>query len=60
MIRYGTPDDFYIDIMARIGELRTFEDLEYEIVEYQGIPIKIATPETLLKLKKDTIASRQS
>lgn len=55
VIRYGTPEGFYIDIMARIGELFTFEDLEYEIVEYQGIPIKIATPETLLKLKKDTI-----
>ncbi len=55
VIRYGTPDDFYIDIMARIGEVAVYEDLEYETIHYEGIKIKIATPETLYKLKKDSI-----
>jgi len=55
VIRYGTPDGFYIDIMARLGEVVTYEDLEYEIIDYQGIPIKISTPETLHYLKKDTV-----
>ncbi len=55
VIRYGTPDDFYIDIMARLGEVAVYEDLEYEIISYQGIKIRIATLETLYNLKKDTV-----
>jgi hypothetical protein len=55
VIRYGTPDDFYIDIMARIGEVAVYEDLEYETIYYEGIKIRIATPETLYNLKKDSL-----
>ncbi len=55
VIRYGTPNNFYIDILAHIGEIATYEDLEYEIVDYLGINVKIATPETLFNLKKDTV-----
>lgn len=58
VIRYGTPDDFYIDIMARIGVVTTFENLDYEIVEYEGIEARIATPETLFRLKKDTMRDK--
>jgi len=58
VIRYGTPNGFYIDIMARLGESTTFEDLEYEILDYQGTKIKIGTPETLYQLKKDTVRDR--
>lgn len=55
VIRYGTPDNFYIDIIARLGEVAVYEDLEYEIITFQGIKIRIATLETLHKLKKDTL-----
>lgn len=55
VVRYGTPDDFYIDVMDRIGEAFTYEDLEYEVIESDGIPVRIATIETLIKLKKGTI-----
>ncbi|MBD3304931.1 hypothetical protein GF339_01080 [candidate division KSB3 bacterium] len=55
VIRYGTPQGFYIDIMASLGTVVAYEDLEYEIIEYQGTPIKIGTPETLYTLKKDTV-----
>lgn len=55
VIRYGTPDDFYIDIIARLGEAAVYDDLEYEIIDYQGIKIRIATPGTLYNLKKDTV-----
>jgi hypothetical protein len=58
VIRYGTPSEFYIDIMARVGELATFEDLEYETIDYQGIKIKIAKPEALFRLKKDSIRDK--
>jgi len=58
VIRYGTPNEFYIDIMARVGELANFEDLEYTTIEYQGVKINIAKPESLLKLKKDSIRDK--
>jgi len=55
VIRYGTPNGFHIDIMAQLGETARYEDLEYEIMEIQGQKIKVATAETLLKLKEGTI-----
>lgn len=58
VIRYGTPNGFYIDVIARIGEVAAFEDLAYEVLDYEGTKIKIATPETLYRLKKDTVRDR--
>ena len=58
VIRYGTPNGFYIDMMNRLGEAFSFDDLRYEIVEYQGVKIKIATPETLYNLKKNTLRDK--
>ena len=55
VIRYGTPNGFHIDIMAQLGETATYEDLEYEIMEVQGQKIRVATAETLLKLKEGSI-----
>ncbi len=55
VIRYGTPDGFYIDIMTRIGEVAEYDDLKWEEVEYLGTPIRIAVPETLFELKRDTV-----
>ncbi len=58
VIRFGTPDEFHIDIMARLGEVAVYEDLDYEIILHQGIKIRIATPETLYNLKKDTLRQK--
>jgi hypothetical protein len=55
VIRYGTPDDFYIDIMARLGEVAVYENLAYEILNYQGVQIRLATPQTLYDLKEGTL-----
>lgn len=54
VIRYGSPDDFYIDIIGRLGESNIFDNFKYEIIDYQGTEIRIATPETLYELKKNT------
>jgi len=58
VIRFGAADEFYIDIMARLGEVAVYEDLEFEILLYQGIKIRIATPETLYQLKKNTLRQK--
>lgn len=56
VIRYGTPDGFYIDIIERIGA--SYHDITYETILYENIKIKIATPEALYKLKKDSLRQR--
>jgi predicted nucleotidyltransferase len=58
VIRYGTPQDFYIDIMARLGEVATYETLQSEWIEYEGIKIRLATPEMLFELKRDTLRDK--
>ncbi|MGD2090188.1 MAG: hypothetical protein PVH61_28685 [Candidatus Aminicenantes bacterium] len=55
VIRYGSPDGFYIDIMARLGEVATYDNLEYETIIVDEISIKVATAEKLFELKKDTL-----
>ncbi len=54
VVRYGTPDAFYIDIVARLGEAFTFEDVEATWVERGGVRVRLATPRMLYRMKKDT------
>ncbi len=55
VIRYGTPGGTVIDIMTRQGEVVAYDDLEFETIELEGQTIRIATPETLLRMKEDTV-----
>jgi len=55
VIRYGTPDGFYIDILGRLGEAATYDDLKYETITVEDVQVRIASIETLYWLKKDTI-----
>lgn len=55
VIRYGTRDGLTIDLIARIGEAFQFSHLRYEVKTIEGVSIRVATPETLYALKKDTL-----
>lgn len=55
VIRYGTGDGLIIDLIARIGEAFQFSDLRYEVKTIEGVSIRVATPETLYALKKNTL-----
>jgi hypothetical protein len=56
VVRYGPPDEeFMIDLLARIGTAVSFDDLEATTKTYEGVPARVATPETLVRLKRDTI-----
>lgn len=56
VVRYGPPDDdVIVDLLTRIGTAVRFEDLEAESKLYEGIPVRVATPRTLLRLKRDTV-----
>lgn len=55
VIRYGTPDGFNIDLIAKIGEIFSFDDVICEKHIIEGQSIKIATTESLIKLKENTM-----
>jgi hypothetical protein len=55
VIRYASPDGFIIDIIGRLGEMTGYNDLSYETVEIDGIPVRVATPESLYKMKYNTV-----
>ncbi|MBI2207538.1 MAG: nucleotidyl transferase AbiEii/AbiGii toxin family protein [Candidatus Rokubacteria bacterium] len=55
-IRYGPPGEgFVIDLLARLGSAFTIDDLEVQTVVVEGVPVRLATPATLYRMKKDTI-----
>lgn len=55
-IQYVPPQgDFWVDILSRLGEAFRFEDLDHEVVTVDGIPVHVATPAMLYRMKKDTI-----
>jgi hypothetical protein len=58
-VQYGPPDvDFTIDIVSRLGDAFHFEDLEVERVRAGSLTITVVTPETLYRMKRDTVRFR--
>lgn len=55
VVRYGTPDDFAIDLVARIGDAFRYGDVEFELSTLDGAPVRLATPGMLFRMKKDTM-----
>jgi hypothetical protein len=55
VVRYGTPDDFAIDLVAKIGEAFRYGDVEFEERTFEGVPLRIATPRMLYRMKKGTV-----
>lgn len=55
-IRYGPPDaDYLIDILGRLGTEIAFDDLEFEMTEVGGVKVRLATPRTLYRMKRNTV-----
>ena len=56
VIQYVPPAaDYWIDILARLGEAFRYADVESEVVQIEGIPVRVATPRMLYRLKRDTV-----
>jgi len=58
VIRYCSPEGFVLDIISNIGEMFRFEDLGYETVRFGEVNVRVANPETLYKMKKDTLREK--
>lgn len=57
-VRYVPPTgDLYFDVMTRLGDMASFETVDAEIKEEDGIRIRVATPLALYRMKKGTIRS---
>jgi hypothetical protein len=55
-IRYYPPTgDLYFDILTRLGDAASFETVQAEIKELDGVDVKVATPAALYRLKKGTV-----
>jgi hypothetical protein len=55
-VRYGPPDDdLTVDILTRLGEAFGYSDLAVQVIEVDGIEVRLATPATLYRMKRDTV-----
>ena len=54
-VRYYPPDGFGFDILTRLGDAFKYEDLDIEEKDYDGVPVRVVSPRTLWRLKKDTV-----
>jgi hypothetical protein len=54
-VRYLPPDGFSFDLVTRLGEAVSYSELEVEVKMYDDVPVRVVTPRTLWRLKKDTI-----
>jgi len=58
-IQYGPPGvDYTIDIVGRLGEAFVFADLEVQAARAGDVSLTVVTPETLYRMKRDTVRPR--
>jgi hypothetical protein len=58
-LRYYPPSgDLYFDVMTRLGEMASFETVEAETKQFEGTPVRVATPLALYRLKKGTVRAK--
>jgi hypothetical protein len=55
-VRYVPPrDDFYLDILTRLGDVHTFAALETMRVSFEDLTVSVVTPRMLYRMKRDTV-----
>jgi len=55
-VRYGPPvDEMVVDLIPRLGDAFQYEDLEATTHVLDGVPVRIATPRMLYRMKRDTL-----
>jgi len=58
VIRYGTPDNFYLDVISNIGELFSFNNIKKTTKNINGIEFVFASPESLYEMKKNSFIEK--
>jgi hypothetical protein len=52
---YPASGDLFFDILTRLGDAARYENVESEIKDVGGVRVRIATPQALYRLKKNTV-----
>lgn len=54
VVRYGTPDGFYIDIIGKIGQVADYKSLSGDVTTYEisDTKIPVCSLENLIRIKK--------
>jgi hypothetical protein len=52
---YPVNGDLFFDILTRLGEAASYETIESEAMEVEGVRIIAATPQALYSMKKGTV-----
>ena len=56
VVSYVPPTgELSINIMARLGDAFTFDDIEWHELDAGGVAVRVATPRMLYRMKRDTI-----
>ncbi len=59
VIRYGPPTGaFYVDLISKIGDAFRFDDIESEVLEVEGLGVRVATAKALYRMKRDTVREK--
>ncbi len=51
---YPATGELFFDILTRLGEAASYDAVESELKEAEGVRVSVATPRALYLLKKDT------
>jgi len=55
-IQYAPPEtDYWIDILARLGDTFHYPDIESEILTVEGLSVRVATARMLYTMKRHTV-----
>ena len=54
-IQYVAPDGTPIDILSRRGDAFEFAGVEATVYSYGDVDVRVATPEMLYRMKRDTV-----
>ena len=58
-VRYYPPTgDLYFDVMTRLGDAASYDTVEAETKDVDGIAVRVATPLALYRLKRRTVRSK--
>jgi len=55
-VRYGPPDTaLYMDFLTRLGGAYSYDTLQWQLSEIEGVPIRVVTPRQLYEMKRSTV-----
>lgn len=58
-IQYVPPSgEFHLDLLTRLGEAFSFEDLEIQHLHLDDVPVAVVSPRTLYRMKRDRVRLR--